>query len=75
MAGCDIDGDELRKFKPEPLLTAPIVCQLCNSEFTSDEDFAKHVVAGHVSMDEYRKRTIYLMGMQGPRAIRHKKSG
>ena len=69
MAGRRIDGNELRKFDPEPILTAPIVCQLCGAGFTSDEDSAKHVVADHVSMGKYRKRTIYVMEMQVPDAI------
>ena len=69
MAGCEIRGDELREFSGQPTITAPIVCQLCDSDFISDRDFARHVAQEHGSMNEYRKRTIYLMEMQGPRAL------
>ena len=69
VAGRDIRGDELRQFSEEPKMTAPIVCQLCDCDFVSDGEFHRHVEADHTSMDEYRKRVIYLLEMQGPRAL------
>jgi hypothetical protein len=43
VAGDEIEGDALRTFSEEPIITGPLVCQLCDDvSFLYDDDFAKH---------------------------------
>ncbi len=65
VSGVEIAGDALRTFQKTPVLTGPLVCQLCDADFTNEADFGKHVSNEHCSMDEYRKRVIYLMELRG----------
>ena len=40
--GSEVDGDQLRIFSERPIITGPLVCQLCESDFTTEEYFARH---------------------------------
>ena len=43
MPGDTIEGDALRTFAAEPIISGPIVCQLCDGvSFLYDDDFAQH---------------------------------
>ena len=43
VAGDEIQGDALRSFSEEPIITGPLVCQPCeNATFVYDADFAAH---------------------------------
>ena len=43
VAGDEIQGDALRSFSEDPIITGPLVCQLCeNASFVYDADFAAH---------------------------------
>ena len=62
VAGCEIQGDALRTFSEEPIMTGPLVCHLCDdATFLYDEDFAKHKEKVHSGENEYRKRVLFLM--------------
>ena len=67
--GCEITGDELRSFSDRPIISGPLVCQLCDSDFTTEKDFARHVDSAHAGQSEYRKRVLYLMAEAGPRPL------
>ena len=68
--GDTIEGDALRSFASEPIISGPIVCQLCdNLNFLYDNDFALHQTKVHCGMNEYRKRVLFLQEQCGPRAI------
>ena len=75
--GEGIRGDSLRTFDANPVLTAPLVCQLCDEGFTLDRHFAQHIQTEHVldvhdvssAEREYRKRVLYLMSLEGCRPI------
>ena len=54
--GDTIEGDALRSFASEPIVTGPIVCQLCDdASFLYDDDFAQHQRNLHGGENEYRK--------------------
>ena len=67
--GCEITGDELRSFSDRPIISGPLVCQLCDSDFTTEKDFGRHVDSSHAGQSEYRKRVLYLMAEAGPRPL------
>ena len=56
-----MEGNQLRVFSERPVLTGPLVCQLCESDFVADEDFARHKQQHHAGEAEYRKRVLFLM--------------
>ena len=39
--GGEIAGDELRTFSDKPIISGPLVCQLCDADFTNEKDFAQ----------------------------------
>ena len=68
--GDTIEGDALRSFASEPVISGPIVCQLCDdASFLYDDDFAKHQRNEHCGVNEYRKRALFLQEQRGPHAI------
>ena len=67
--GAQIAGDKLRTFSDKPTISGPLVCQLCEANFTTEKDFARHKIADHAGEVEYRKRVLYLMAEAGPRPI------
>ena len=67
--GGEIDGEELRTFSDKPIITGPLVCQLCDADFTNEKDFARHKQRDHAGENEYRKRVLYLMAEAGQRPI------
>ena len=67
--GCEIDGDELRTFSDEPIISGPLVCQLCDCDFISEKGFAQHKKQCHAGERKYCKRVLYLMAEQGCRPI------
>ena len=70
VAGCEIQGDALRTFSEEPIMTGPLVCHLCDdASFLYDEDFAKHKEKVHSGENEYRKRVLFLMEQAGNRPV------
>ena len=50
--GSEVDGDELRVFSERPVITGPLVCQLCESDFLTEEDFARHKQQDHAGEAE-----------------------
>ena len=56
--GSEVDGDELRVFSARPIITGPLVCQLCESDFLTEEDFARHKEKDHAGEAQYRKRVL-----------------
>ena len=70
VAGDEIQGDALRSFSEDPIITGPLVCQLCeDATFLYDEDFAAHKEKVHSGENEYRKRVLFLMEQSGSRPI------
>ena len=69
VAGSEVDGDQLRVFSEQPIIAGPLVCQLCESDFTTEEDFVRHKLQDHAGEAEYRKRVLYLMAEAGCRPI------
>ena len=67
--GDEVAGDELRSFADKPILSGPLVCQLCKADFTNENTFALHKKNDHGGEYEYRKRVLYLMAEAGPRPI------
>jgi hypothetical protein len=68
--GDTIEGDTLRSFSSEPIISGPIVCQLCDDiSFLYDDDFQAHQRNLHCGVNEYRKRVLFLQEQCGPRAI------
>ena len=67
--GSEIDGDELRTFADDPIISGPLVCQLCDADFISEKSFSEHKTHCHAGDREYRKRVLYLMEEQGCRPI------
>ena len=67
--GSEIDGDELRTFADDPIISGPLVCQLCDADFISEKSFTEHKKDCHAGECEYRKRVLYLMEEQGCRPI------
>ena len=67
--GAEIDGDELRTFADDPIISGPLVCQLCDADFISEKSFTEHKKDCHAGECEYRKRVLYLMEEQGCRPI------
>ena len=67
--GSSIDGDKLRTFSDSAIISGPLVCQLCESDFISEKAFAEHKKQAHAGESEYRKRVLYLMAEEGCRAI------
>ena len=37
--GTEVDGSKLRSYSAFPIITGPLVCQLCESDFLTEEDF------------------------------------
>ena len=54
---------------PRPVVSGPLVCQFCESDFLTEEDFARHKFEHHAGEAEYRKRVLYLMAETGCRPI------
>ena len=70
VTGDEIQGDALRSFSEEPIITGPLVCHLCeNATFVYDDDFAAHKEKVHSGENEYRKRVLFLMEQSGNRPI------
>ena len=69
VCGQDVWGTELRSFQKEPLISAPLVCQLCDASFVFDADFRMHKQKEHCGEAEYRKRVLYLMTRKGCKPI------
>ena len=67
--GTEVDGSKLRSYLACPIITGPLVCQLCESDFLTEEDFARHKEKHHAGEAEYRKRVLYLMAEAGCRPI------
>ena len=68
--GGAIIGDALRGVSEEPIITGPLVCQLCDdASFVYDADFAAHKEKVHSGDNEYRKRVLFLMEQSGCRPI------
>ena len=67
--GIEVDGSNLRSYSASPIITGPLVCQLCESDFLTEEDFARHKEHRHAGEAEYRKRVLYLMAEAGCRPI------
>ena len=68
--GEDVRGEVLRTFSDEPVLSGPLVCQLCQDmEFIDERDFAKHKECDHAGEVEYRKRVLYLLSRDGCRRV------
>ena len=67
--GSAIGGDDLRKFSEVPIMSGPLVCQLCDTDFLTERSFAEHKNHAHAGESEYRKRVLYLMSQQGCRPI------
>ena len=67
--GDDIAGDSLRIFDDRPIITPPLVCQLCDVSFISENDVKHHMADDHGGENEYRKRVLYLMTETGHRPI------
>ena len=64
--GDDIEGDELWKWRAEPVLSAPLLCQLCGRGYIDEASFRKHLQDTHSGEAEYRKRVLFLMRERGP---------
>ena len=64
-----MQGDELRVFSERPVVTGPLVCRLCETDFVTEQDFARHKQQEHAGEQEYRKRVLYLMAEAGCRPI------
>ena len=67
--GDDICGDELRKFSDSPIMTGPLVCQICRKDFVDEKSFTQHKKHEHSGENECRKRVLFLMEEQGCRPI------
>ena len=66
--GTEVDGGELRVFSERPIITGPLVCQLCESDFLTEKVLALHTQEDHAGEAECRKRVLYLMAEAGCRA-------
>ncbi len=42
--GCEVAGDELRTFSDKPIITGPLVCQLCDADYTNEKVFTQHKI-------------------------------
>ena len=70
VAGDEIQGDALRSFSEDPIISGPLVCHLCeDATFMSDADFAAHKKLVHSGENEYCKRVLFLMEQSGSRPI------
>ncbi len=69
VSGDDILGDALRVFEDNPLLSGPLVRQLCEADCVYEQDFALHQEKEHAGESEYRKRVLFLMERGGRRPI------
>ena len=69
VSGASISGQALRVFSNTPTLCGPLVCQLCDDSFLCEESFLQHQKKDHGGVNEYRKRTLYLMQQAGCRPI------
>ena len=65
----DESGDELRIFSHDPIISGPLVCQLCNTDFINQKSFTEHKKQCHSGECEYRKRVLFLTQEQGCRPI------
>ena len=50
--GTEIAGDSLRSFSEEPVLSGPLVCQLCDEHSITEQDFSKHKECEHAGEKE-----------------------
>ena len=57
----EVDGEELRVLSGRYIITGRLVCQLCESDFLTEEDFVRHKLEHHAGETEYRKRVLYVM--------------
>ena len=46
-----------------------MVCLLCESDFTTEKDLARHLESAHAVLPEYRKRVLHLMAEAGSRPL------
>ena len=67
--GREIAGDELRTFSAAPVISGPLVCQLCTADFAFEGAFLAHKKQCHGGEAEYRKRVLFLLAEEGYRAI------
>jgi len=67
--GDEIEGEELRSFSDKPILSPPLVCQLCEAGFLTESAFTDHKKHEHGGDNEYRKRVLFLMAEAGHRPI------
>ncbi|MDA8609370.1 hypothetical protein N9L19_00485, partial [bacterium] len=67
--GSEIDGDDLRAFSDDPIITGLLVCQLCETDSISEKSFAEHKEQAHAGESEYRMRVLYLMAEEGCRPV------
>ena len=64
----ETEASASRGASPEPIMTGPLVCQLCEDvAFSYDADFATHKESVHARENEYRKRVLFLMEQSGCR--------
>ena len=42
----EVEGGQLRLFPERPVMTGPLVCQLCEFDFVTEEDFSRHKQQG-----------------------------
>ena len=66
--GSEVEGDHLRVFSDKPIITGPLVCQLCEFDFVTEDDFARHKQQDHAGEAEHRKRVLFLTVEAGCRA-------
>ena len=59
--GSEVEGDQLRVFSERPVMTGPLVGQLCETDFVSEEDFTRHKEQEHAGEAEYRNRVLFLI--------------
>lgn len=67
--GDEITGEQLWTWRAEPVLSAPLLCQLCGSGFIDEASFRSHLQDAHAGEAEYRKRVLYLMRERGPHPL------
>ena len=48
VCGAAIAGDALRKFSDTPVISGPLVCQLCDTDFINEKAFSMHKKTVHV---------------------------
>ena len=70
VAGDEIQGDASRSFSEEPIISGPLVCQLCDDVgFVYDAEFSFHKDKVHSGDNEYRKKVLFLIEKSGRRPM------